>query len=98
MFAVPAIIALARVGELDRARHYRDIAEASSQLWDGTAWQAALDEARAHLAKAEGDPDCAHIAERAADGFERSGQPLDGERCRALATEFEAAASHSSQP
>ena len=32
MFAVPAMIALSRMGEPERAHHYRDIAEASSQL------------------------------------------------------------------
>jgi DNA-binding SARP family transcriptional activator len=90
MFAVPAIIALSRMGDLERARQYRDIAEESSQLWDGTAWQAALDEAKAHLARAEGDPAAAGFAERAARGFERAEQPLDADRCRTLADELAA--------
>ena len=89
MFAVPAMIALSRMGEPERARHYRDIAEASSQLWDGTAWQAALDEARAHLAHDGGDPEAARFAHRAAREFEGAGQPLDAARCRALATGLE---------
>jgi DNA-binding SARP family transcriptional activator len=88
MFAVPAMIALSRVGDLDRARHYRDIAATSTQLWDGTAWQAALDEATAHLASAEGDADAARFAERGAREFERAGQPLDAARCEALAHEL----------
>jgi len=88
MFAVPAMIALSRMGDTERARHYRDIAEASSQLWDGTAWQAAFDEASAHLARAEGDPEAARFAQRAAGEFERAGQPLDAARCEALAREL----------
>ena len=88
MFAVPAMIALSRVGDLDRARHYRDIAEMSTQLWDGTAWQAALDEATAHLASAEGDAEAARFTECGAREFERAGQPLDAARCQALAHEL----------
>jgi len=89
MFAVPAMIAMSRMGDLERARHYRDIAEMSTQLWDGTAWQAALDEANAHLAHAEGDVEAAaRFAERAAREFERAGQPLDAARCQALAREL----------
>lgn len=88
MFAVPAMIALARMGDLERARHYRDIADASSLLWDGTAWQAALDEARCHLAVADGGSEAARFAERAALEFERAGQPLDATRCRTLAAEL----------
>lgn len=88
MFAVPAIIALSRMGDLERARRYRDIAEESLRLWDGTAWQAALDEAKAHLARAEGDATAAGLAERAARGFERAEQRLDAERCQALADEL----------
>jgi hypothetical protein len=92
MFAVPAMIALSRMGEPERARHYRDIAEASSRLWDGTAWQGALDEARAHLAHDEGNPDAGRFAERATREFERAGQPLDAARCRALAGELASSA------
>ncbi|WP_448809154.1 ATP-binding protein [Agromyces bauzanensis] len=88
MFAVPAMIALSRMGEPDRARHYLDIAEASSRLWDGTAWQAALDEARAHLAHDAGDADALRFAQRAAREYEGAGQPLDAARCRELETEL----------
>lgn len=88
MFAVPAMIALSRMGEPERARHYLDIAEASSQLWDGTAWQAALDEARAHLAHDRGDGDAVRFAMRAARAFDGAGQPLDAARCRELASRF----------
>ena len=55
MLAVPAVIACADVGDLDRARHHLQVAEKSARLWEGTAWQAAVLEGRAHLADAEGD-------------------------------------------
>jgi hypothetical protein len=55
MLAVPAAIACADVGDLDDARRHLAVAERSSQLWEGTAWQGASLEARAHLAEAEGD-------------------------------------------
>ena len=90
MFAVPAMIALSRAGDLERARHYREIAEESSRLWDGTAWQAAIDEAKAHLARAEGEGQAERLAARAARGFESAGQPMDAARCRALADELAA--------
>ena len=59
------------------------MAERSTTLWEGTAWEAAVAEAAGRLALAEGDPD--RGAERlrvAVAGFERAGQPLDVERCR----------------
>ena len=84
MLAVPAAVACADVGDLDEARHHLAVAEASAALWRGTAWQAAIAEARAHLHRAEGDRD----GERrqlleAADLFAAAGQPLDAERCLA---------------
>jgi len=55
MLAVPAAIACADVGDLDLAREHLRVAEASvARRWDGSAWEAALLEARAHLARAEG--------------------------------------------
>ena len=56
MLAVPAAIACAEVGDLDAARHYAQVAEGSAQRWPGTAWAAAAQEARAPIARAEGDP------------------------------------------
>ena len=59
------------------------LANRSAGLWDGTAWQGAICEARAHLARAHGDVDGAvrllHAAERI---FSAAGQPLDARRCR----------------
>jgi tetratricopeptide (TPR) repeat protein len=83
MFAVPAAIACADVGDLDDARRYLGIAERSSELWEGTSWQAAILEARAHLAWAAQDPfQEAVLLDRAAVLFEQAGQPLDATRCR----------------
>ena len=55
MLAVPAVIACADVGDVDDARRHLAVSERSSQGWEGTAWQGAILEARAHLAHAEGD-------------------------------------------
>ena len=83
MFAVPAVIACADVGDIDEAHRYLAIAERSSELWEGTAWQAAILEARARLARAGQEPDReAVLLDRAAVLFEQAGQPLDAARCR----------------
>jgi hypothetical protein len=84
MYAVPATIACADVGDLDDARSHHAVAERSARLWHGTAWQAATLEARAHLAAAEGDSDAASaLLDQAALEFTGAGQPLDAARCRA---------------
>ncbi|MFW6204227.1 MAG: ATP-binding protein [Actinomycetota bacterium] len=86
MFAVPAAIACADVGDLADARRYLAVAERSSLLWEGTSWQAAILEARAHVARAEAAPERAvPLLEEAAGMFEQAGQPLDAERCRTKA-------------
>jgi hypothetical protein len=83
MLAVPAVIACADVGDVDRARHHLQVAEQSAPLWEGTSWQAALLEARAHLADAEGDTTAASgLLVDAAALFEAAGQPLDAARCQ----------------
>ena len=46
MFAVPAAIACARVGDLDAARGFIQVGDTSMQKWPRTAWAAALNEAR----------------------------------------------------
>jgi hypothetical protein len=84
MFAVPAAIACADVGDVAQARRHLARAERSAGLWEGTAWQAATLEARAHLARAEGDADGAlRLLTRAAELFDDSAQPLDAARLRA---------------
>jgi tetratricopeptide (TPR) repeat protein len=83
MLAVPAVIACADVGDLDRARYHLQVAEKSLDLWEGTSWQAAVLEARAHLADAEDDTALAgDLRGQAAVLFHRAGQPLDAARCR----------------
>ena len=82
MLAVPAAIACARSGDLAHARHHLAIAEQSAKLWEGTAWEAALIEARAHLATAENDGRATSLFDEAADQFARAGHPLDTARCR----------------
>ncbi|HEY8340467.1 MAG TPA: hypothetical protein VIK95_11385, partial [Egibacteraceae bacterium] len=85
-FTVPAAIAAARAGDLERAREH---AAASEELANVVmrlpAWYAAVDEVRGHLALAEGDRALAASSLRAAAaGFEAAGQPLDAARCAAL--------------
>jgi DNA-binding SARP family transcriptional activator/tetratricopeptide (TPR) repeat protein len=83
MLSLPAVAACVRVGDLDHARVHLRRAERSVQLWEGTAWEAALTEARSGLALAEGDPErSAELLQLAAARFERAGQPLDVDRCR----------------
>jgi len=83
MVEVPAAIACAKAGDLEAARIHLTAAERSAGLWDGTSWQAAVTEARAHLAAAEGDGATAAAAlDAAARAFEVAGHPLDARRCR----------------
>jgi DNA-binding SARP family transcriptional activator len=84
MLAVPAAIACADAGDLDDARQHLAMAERSAALWKGTAWQASIAEARAHLHRAEGDGETARRRLReAAELFAAAGQPLDVDRCLA---------------
>src|SRR5690606_28432596 len=57
MLAVPATIACASVGDIEHARRHLAAAEESVHFWESTSWQASVLEARAHLARAEGDSD-----------------------------------------
>jgi hypothetical protein len=84
MFAVPATIACADAGDLAGAHTHLAVAERSAANWHGTAWQAAVLEARAHIAAAESDDATAsQLLDAAATEFERAGHPLDAARCRA---------------
>ena len=53
--AIPAAIACANSGDLTNARRHLETAERSAKLWEGTAWDAATAEARAHVAAAAGN-------------------------------------------
>jgi hypothetical protein len=83
MLDLPAARACIATDDLDRARTYLASAETSAQLWEGTSWQAALLQARAHLARAEDRAEEAQqMLTEAAGLFEAAGQPLDAARCR----------------
>jgi tetratricopeptide (TPR) repeat protein len=84
MVSVPSAIACADVGDIAGARRHLAAAERSAVLWQGTAWQGALSEARAHCALAEGDENgWRRLLSEAAECFETAAQPLDVARCRA---------------
>ncbi|MCO8127044.1 AAA family ATPase [Acidimicrobiia bacterium EGI L10123] len=87
-FAVPAAIACATAGELDRALRYEEASAWLAQVvMRLPAWHAAHEEVRGHVRLAAGDPGLAkqHFA-RAVSGFAAAGHPLDAERCRSLAS------------
>jgi DNA-binding SARP family transcriptional activator len=86
--AVPAAIAAARAGDLERAAQWEQAAEfLATVVMRLPAWYAALDEVRGHRAQASGDPVAAWNHFRAAAaGFAASGQPLDEARCSALSS------------
>jgi tetratricopeptide (TPR) repeat protein len=87
MLAVPAAMACADVGDLDDARHWVGVAEESAARWEGSAWTAAVAEARAHVAAAEGRPtDATALLGVARDLYAAAGQPLHAARCEALST------------
>jgi DNA-binding SARP family transcriptional activator/tetratricopeptide (TPR) repeat protein len=85
--AVPATIAAARAGDLERAAQWEQAAEyLATVVMRLPAWYAALDEVKGHRAQARGQAVAARDHFRtAAAGFGASGQPLDEARCRALA-------------
>lgn len=83
MVAVPAAIACAAAARLEDAAEHLERARRCADRWDGPAWPAAVSEAAAALALAEGrDDDARRDLLVAAAGFQQAGQPLDEERCR----------------
>jgi len=84
-FAVPAAIAAARGGDLDRAAEYEGaVAFLASVVMRLPAWTAAHHEVLGHIALAEDDVRTASTElAAAADGFAIAGQPLDHARCAA---------------
>ncbi|MDQ3722864.1 MAG: hypothetical protein M3376_07330, partial [Actinomycetota bacterium] len=86
-FIVPAAIAAARAGDLERADRYAQACETALEIVAlPPAWHAAVAEVRGWVARANGRPDEArdHL-HGAADGFRAWGQPLDAQRCAAVA-------------
>ena len=82
MLAVPAAIACADAGDLDRARSYLRLADECAARWAGSAWQAGVAEARAHVNEALGQRDeAARWIATAEQLFLTAGQPLDAARC-----------------
>lgn len=81
--AVPAAIAAADAGDLDRAADYeRTASDLTAILMRLPGWYAALDEVRGHRAVATGDVGQAHThLSAAARAFAQAGQPLDAHRC-----------------
>ena len=80
--AVPAAIAAARFGDLERASSYEAVVEKLTSLhMRQPGWYAALDEVRGHRASASGDRAAGGHFAAAAAGFRQAGQPLDAERC-----------------
>jgi hypothetical protein len=86
-FAVPAAIASARAGDLERAARYEKSVEwLANVVMRLPAWYAALEEVRAHIALAAGDRrGSAAGFTAAAAAFAAAGQPLDQKRCVCLA-------------
>jgi hypothetical protein len=86
-FVVPAAIAAARAGDLDRAAEYEQATDMLARVvMRLPGWDAALEEVRGHLALARGNGVRATARfGAAAEGFRDAGQPLDEARCAALA-------------
>ncbi|MHB8692849.1 MAG: hypothetical protein ACYDHH_16555 [Solirubrobacteraceae bacterium] len=85
--AVPAAIAAARAGDLERADRWGQLSEyLATVVMRLPAWDAALAEVKGHRAQADRDTVAALDNFRAAvAGFRAAGQPLDEARCAALA-------------
>jgi DNA-binding SARP family transcriptional activator len=82
-FIVPATIASARAGDLERAERYASDCDRALQIVAlPPAWTAAVDEAHGWLNRAGGREEAARERfRRAAEGFRAWGQPLDAARC-----------------
>lgn len=82
--SIPATIACAHAGQLERAGSLLASSEAViGAFFPQGGWQAALDEARASVARSSGDVQAAsRLLHRAVEGFDRWGQRLDAARCR----------------
>lgn len=85
--AMPAVIAAARAGDVERAARWMPVAEyLTDVVMRLPAWYAALDEARGQVAQADGALRAAHRHfAAAANGFGAAGHPLDRARCAVLA-------------
>ena len=89
--AVPAAVALAKAGQLDRLAAYEASCEwLANVVMQLPAWYAALDEVRGHRSEAEGDLPAARTHfHQAIHGFQQAGQPRDVARCKAQLNSLE---------
>ena len=86
MLAVPAATACARVGDIADAHRFLDMASWSVSLWGESSWQAAVIEAEASVALAEGDVERSRMLSRkAAEAYWAVGHDADAARCLAAA-------------
>jgi DNA-binding SARP family transcriptional activator/tetratricopeptide (TPR) repeat protein len=86
MLAVPAAIACARVGDLDDAHRFLASAQRSVAHWGESSWQAAVVEAEATVALADGDAEAyRRLSRRAAAAYAAVGHEADAARCLAAA-------------
>ena len=81
--AVPAAIAAARAGDLERAHRYQEQVDyLANVVMRLPAFHAAFDEVNAHVALAEGDRERARgLFAAAAAGYAAANHPIDQERC-----------------
>jgi tetratricopeptide (TPR) repeat protein len=87
MLAVPAATACARVGDIEDAHRFLESASRSVSLWGESSWQAALLEARATVALAEGDAERYRgLSREAADAYAAVGHAGDAARCLAASS------------
>ena len=87
MLAVPAATACARVGDLEDAHRFLESASRSVALWGESSWHAAVIEAQATVALAEGDAERYRgLSREAADAYAAVGHPRDAARCLAAAS------------
>ncbi|MEZ0308808.1 MAG: hypothetical protein ACAH21_12845, partial [Ramlibacter sp.] len=86
-FAIPATIAAARAHEAKLAAgHLQQSEYLANVVMKLPAWHASLNEAKAHIALASGDAQGAReVFGAAAQGFVGAEQPLDAQRCKAMA-------------
>jgi DNA-binding SARP family transcriptional activator/tetratricopeptide (TPR) repeat protein len=85
-FTVPAAIAAARGGDVDRAVRYEEASEMlANVVMRLPGWHAALAEVKGHRLRAAGDSGADDQFRAAAEGYQDVGQPLDAARCAALA-------------
>jgi DNA-binding SARP family transcriptional activator/tetratricopeptide (TPR) repeat protein len=87
MLAVPAATACARVGDFEDAHRFLASAERSVSHWGESSWKAAVIEARATVALAEGDANgYRRLSQEAADAYAAVGHAQDAARCLAAAS------------